>query len=241
MSDTMHLPSNSYDVIKKIIIAYSHAGENTTLDDISKLAVMATSVVSRNNRFLGDLGIISGGNKKTATELGIKLGRALEYTQESETVDSWQEAISRCEVVAKIVTSVRIKKAMTREELAKHILYTSGQANTKTHRRGANTIIDILNVAGHLIEEDGQLKVRASSEEDQNDSTSSGEQDNDKTVEIGVTPELVENPSSKLRSNLPVSPTIALNIQLHLPDSQNPEVYDNLFSSLRKHLIDTDE
>lgn len=242
MSNTLHLPSCSYAVLRKIIIAYSRAGENTSLDDISKLAVMSSSEISRNNKFLGAMGIISDGSKKTATPLGTKLGRALEYSQESEIVNSWQEVISSCEVVANFVTSVRIENEISRDALAKHILYTSGQSNTKGHKTGAQAIIDILLVAGHLIEEEGgQLKVRTSSEENRDEPTLTAEEEGPNESETDVAPESKRDSTSKLKPNLTVGPTIAINIQLHLPDTQNPEVYENLFSSLRKHLIDSDE
>ena len=36
-------------------------------------------------------------------------------------------------------------------------------------------------------------------------------------------------------------PTIAINIQLQIPETENADVYENLFKALRKHLLNPDE
>jgi hypothetical protein len=38
-------------------------------------------------------------------------------------------------------------------------------------------------------------------------------------------------------TTMPIVPTIAINLQLQLPETENAAVYENLFKSLRKHLL----
>lgn len=40
-----------------------------------------------------------------------------------------------------------------------------------------------------------------------------------------------------LRDEFNIRPTVAINIELHLPAADNPEIYDKLFAAMRKHLF----
>lgn len=125
MSDNISLPSSSYEEIVKIIKAYSHQNGPASLDDVSKLAGMHRTAISGSNKFLVETGLISTGNKKTMTELGKRLGRALEHNQVYDIKSCWKEVVSGNEVFAGLVTTVRIKDGMTAESLASHTLYVS--------------------------------------------------------------------------------------------------------------------
>ena len=76
MTTEFNLPGSSFEEVQKILKGYSHAPEQATLEQLSKLIGLHATVISRNNKFLTDIALISGGMKKTTTELGKKLGRA---------------------------------------------------------------------------------------------------------------------------------------------------------------------
>lgn len=40
------------------------------------------------------------------------------------------------------------------------------------------------------------------------------------------------------KTDTKVLPSLNINLEIHLPDNQSPEVYDAIFSSMRKHLLD---
>ena len=82
-NDTFKLPGSSYDELCRIIQGYKK-DRPSSLDDVSKYTAMNTSVISRNNGFLTSAGIIEGGAKKTLTDIGDRLSRALinNYTDE---------------------------------------------------------------------------------------------------------------------------------------------------------------
>ena len=238
MPDKFSLPSSSYTELTKIIIGYNHNGENGTLDSLAQLVGMHRTSISGNSKVLSELRLIKGGQKKFSTLLGIKLGRALDHSQQAEISKAWQEAISGNEKFANLVTTVRIKRRMSKDELLSHILYVSGKKGTKENRTGARTIVDILITSGLLEQQDGQLQVATPTTEIQEESV--------EPTADSVKDEIVESPTerdtpSEQTSILPTVPAIAINIQLQLPETENPDVYENLFKALRKHLLNPDE
>jgi hypothetical protein len=128
---------------------------------------------------------------------------------------------------------------MSSDDLARHILYVSGQKDTKQNRTGARTIIDILLAAKLLEEKDGRLVVSSASE-----ASAPKARNLEGELEFGEKRDMerVDTVRSISRPVQPdISPTIAINIQLQLPETENSEVYEKLFRALRKHLIDHDE
>ena len=239
MPDQFSLPSSSYNELIKIIIGYSHQGENATLDSLSQLIGMSRTGISGNSKFLSELGLIEGGKKKSSTALGIKLGRALDHSQDAESRDAWQEAIRGNEKFANLVTTVRIKDGMSEEQLSSHILYVSGQKATKSNRTGARTIVDILITSGLLEQQDGQFQVATPTTEVQEESAEPNEDSGKDEIVAEASTE--RDTPSKQTAILPTAPAIAINIQLQLPETENPAVYENLFKALRKHLLNPDE
>lgn len=229
-----NLPGSSLDELQKILKGYSSAPDNTNLDSLSKLIGINPTTISRNNKFLADVGLITGANTKTATELGRKLGRALDHNQKDDARQYWKAAVQTNEKVSGLVTTVRIKGGMSEKELTEHILYVSGQSNTSNNKTGARCVVDVLLTAELLTERDGRLSVAAEP------SILSGE--------VGATREPQEDVQriqtpAVLPAAIPIAVNappvqLAINIQLHLPETENAEVYEKLFKALREQLID---
>jgi hypothetical protein len=64
---------------------------------------------------------------------------------------------------------------------------------------------------------------------------------------VGVSPETGTGNGTEARTDAPLGeprppmkrlPSLNINLEVHLPSDQSPEVYDAIFSSMRKHLID---
>lgn len=239
MSTDFNLPGSSFEEIQKILKGYSHAPEQVTLDQLSKLTGLHSTVISRNNKFLTDINLIGGGMKKSATELGRKLGRALDHGQESDAQGYWKEAIQTNDKVSGLVTTVRIKGGMTEKDFSNHVLYVSGQKNNSGNKTGARCVVDVLTAAKLIDETNGKLVVSSSSERE----TLTDSEAEALTQPFGI--DLPELPNETLRlPDLPsdsskgsITPQIAINIQLHLPETENAEVYEKLFKALREHLL----
>lgn len=243
MATEFNLPGSSFEEIQKILKGYSHAPEQVTLDQLSKLTGLHATAISRNNKFLSDIGLISGGMKKTATDLGKKLGRALDHKQENDAQGYWKQAVQTNEKVAGLVTTVRIKGSMTESEFSGHVLYVSGQKNNAGNKTGARCVVDVLLAANLLQEENGKLVVSSAPSKEM-------PADLKPATQTAAQPAAAESgnsngggagtqlpPLSEIAQTGTLTPQIAINIQLHLPETENAEVYEKLFKALREHLL----
>lgn len=244
MATEFNLPGSSFEEIQKILKGYSNAQEQASLDQLSKLTGLHATVISRNNKFLSDIGLIAGGMKKTATELGKKLGRALEHKQHSDAEGYWKEAVQTNEKVAGLVTTVRIKDGMTESEFSAHVLYVSGQKNNAGNKTGARCVVDVLLAAKLLQEENGKLVVSSAPAKDVPEDlepTSPAAQPVASASRngngVGAEPPLPLPSLPSIPQTGTLTPQIAINIQLHLPETDNAEVYEKLFKALREHLL----
>lgn len=241
MTTEFNLPGSSFEEVKKILKGYSHAPEQATLDQLSKLIGLHVTVISRNNKFLSDIGLVSGGMKKSATDLGRKLGRALDHNQEADAQGYWKEAVQTNEKVAGLITTVRIKGGMSEHDFSNHVLYVSGQKNNAGNKTGSRCIVDLLLAANLLQEENGKLVVSsAPANEAPRESTPAAPPVQAPPITDTKNGEERERAPSTL-SLLPQTPgaipQVAINIQLHLPETENAEVYEKLFKALREHLL----
>jgi hypothetical protein len=241
MPKEFNLPSSSFEEVQKILKGYSHAHENASLDALSKLTGLHTTIISRNNKFLSDIGLISGGQKKTATALGGQLGRALDHKQSDDSRRYWKEAIQTNDKVSGLVTTVRIKGGMSEKDFSDHVLYVSGQKNNTGNKTGARCVVDVLMTAGLLEEKDGKLAIVSSSSETQAETQTQTElTGTSATTAVNPTtplPEVSVPVVAPLMANLGNVPQIAINIQLQLPETENIEVYEKLFKALREQLL----
>lgn len=161
MAELFKLPNSSYDELVKIIKAYGREKEGVllSLDDVTQTTGVHRTIVSGNNGFLIQVGIITEGNKKAATEIGRKLGHAYNFNVMEDIVDCWKEIINDVDFLNRMISAVRIRNGMDKMSFLNHILYSSGQNDTKRNKTGAGAIVDILKNVNILKEEDGKLTV----------------------------------------------------------------------------------
>lgn len=159
MAENFKLPGSSYDEFTKIILAYAsgRSGQPMSLDVVAQYASMDKTIVSRNNGFLVQCGLVSEGNQKAATELGIKLGRAYQLKMDTEISRIWRELIENDEFLTRMLSAIRIRKAMEKTAFINHIVYSSGSTAGKNAKTGAATLVELLKVAGFVSEQDGQI------------------------------------------------------------------------------------
>lgn len=161
MAEVFKLPSSSYEELLKLIQAYADSKEGValSLDDINHATGVPRTVVSKNNGFLVQIGLITEGNKKAATETGRALGRAYSSKIDYEVERIWKEIVSEVDFLSRMVSAVRIRNGMDRSNFINHVIYSSGQKDSKESRAGAGAIIEILKNVGILAEVDGKLTV----------------------------------------------------------------------------------
>ena len=161
MAETFKLPASSFEEILKLVQAYANEREGITLslDDISHSTGVPRTVVSGNNGFLVQMGLITEGNKKASTEIGRSLGRAYIHKITDEIERIWKEIITENDFLTRMISAVRIRNGMDRTSFLNHIIYSSGQKDTKQNRTGAGAIIEIFKSINLLNEIDGKLTV----------------------------------------------------------------------------------
>lgn len=229
---TFKVPSSSLLEIEKIIDGYFVLGQNVSLDDISGLTGISKTTLSPNHPFLREVGIIQGGVKKSATPLGSELGNAIHHKLPEEVQKYWKQIVKDNDFLSKVSSTVRIKKGMTPQELASHILYVAKVADNKSNRTGANAILDILIKSGILKELDGKLEYIDSlpilpikNEVAKLDANIVDESSTDKSK---------QQKSSDTDGSF--FPNLHIDIQIHIDSSCSLEQIDQIFISMSTHL-----
>lgn len=144
------LPGSSYKELSKIIDAYATVGDATAPGPVAQIAVVHETVVSRNNKFLVAAGLVEGGNRKSCTALGAKLGRAIQHDQSEAISEGWKQVVDQTDFLQRTVSAIRIRKGMEESALASHIAFTAGSSKNAYARAGAGAVIEILRLSGAI-------------------------------------------------------------------------------------------
>ena len=107
MAETFKLPCSSYEELVKLFQAYANAKEGTalSLDEVSQATGIPRTIVSKNNGFMVQVGLITEGNKKAATETGRTLGRAYTSKIIDEIERVWKEIISEVDFLSRMLSN----------------------------------------------------------------------------------------------------------------------------------------
>jgi len=229
------LPGSSLDILKKIIQGYYKADKKCDLDSIAKLVRINRTTLSSNNKFLLEVGIIEGKRKKGITESGKKLGHAIEHNQQRDVREILGKIIQNNKFLSDLVTTVRIEvDKLTPEKFAEHILYASGLNKTKDNETGARTVMDILLSSELVNEVGGKIMVGKPSIEPEIEEALTEEAKEEEEKEDIKKKQETHGTQEIQKGN---QPSIAINIQLQLPETENTQIYEDLFKALYDHLI----
>ena len=239
-SAQFRIPSSSIEEIRKIVKGYAHLGENVELPNLARLLSLHKTVISPNHPFLVEIGIIVGGKKKSVTPLGQRLGRAWEHEQDEEVQDALRQLVGANDALNNLVTTLRLKGGMSTEEFSKHILYAASLPNNPRNRTGARTVVDLLIEARLITETDGRLVIAKSGSHTSKQETQTPSETRFARKDDMAQPTAATTPPPNIqampRVHLPSAPVVSINIELKIPATDNPDVYENFFKSMKKHL-----
>lgn len=153
---TFALPGSSYEEVAKIIRSYGSFPEPAGPAEVAGRIGTHPTIVSRNNKFLLNIKVVEGGNKKVLTDTGRRLAQALEHEMPDEITRYWRNIVENSDFLQSILAAVKIRKGMDPAALAAHIAYSAGAAKTKDALVGARTVVEILRAAGTVSEQDGK-------------------------------------------------------------------------------------
>lgn len=157
--EDFRLPQSSYEFLAQIIAAYGEFDRPASTAEVADLINTHRTQVSRNNAFLMSVGIVESGKKKTPTEHGRELARAIHWEREADIQRLWRQLLKGNDFIEKILTAVKVRRGMERSNLESHIAYTAGETKTNKVLTGASTLVDILLTAGFVEEQNGKLVV----------------------------------------------------------------------------------
>lgn len=233
------LPTNSYEVLAKILHAYALCGdEPTSLDVVSAKAGMHKTQVSANNGFLMSLGLLSGGKSKSLTAAGKKLAIAIGNELDEDAALEWRKALSEAPSAKGIIDMIRVQKEIPNTALAGRIASTLGLPGGPGSTTGVNSLIEILTKSGVIEETDGKFHLTQAAAGA--GATSPSSKDSAVTMAPAeATATAVKAVSGATGSVPPAVAAIPIhvNIELHLPASSEQTVYDALFKSIRENLL----
>jgi len=244
-----NLPGSSFEEVRKIVHAYSSFSTKVGLDEVAKVSGINSTIISKSAKFLVDIGVLSSGAQKVATDLGRKLGRAIEHKVVDDERIYWSDCVKSNEKVSKLITTIRIKGGMTEKAFSDHVLYVSGSKSTSGNKTGARCMTDILVASGLVLEADGKLNVATGpispisadelgaavvrSHDQAHDISNAGEVEarSPDRQNVQVPNPVVQGPLTQS------GPQISINIQLQLPEAKDPDTYNQIFKALRDNLF----
>ena len=161
MTDVYKLPTSSYEELIKIIKAYGggKVGVSVSLDDLVKSSGMSRTVISKNNGFLVQIGLITEGNKKSPTEICKKLANSYVMNLQDQTRLLWREILDQDEFITSMISMVGIKSKISRSEFVNHIVYSANCGNGPAYKAGAAALVEIMKLTNSIIENDGDIAI----------------------------------------------------------------------------------
>ena len=238
--DMFALPGASLESIKKILEAYGTRRSVMAIGDVATMLNTDKSAVSRNSRFLLGTGLLTPGATRTLTPEGREIVTAMAIGDEETVRQCWSRIVSRTPFLQNRLATLSLKGPLSREKFTRLILETSGRSKTTSGRAGARAVVDLLVEAGRIHDDAGSLTV-VPEEEPGPEITVTAE-----PSRSDAPPPERETSAGATSAQVPVSgsapvisspPTIAINIQLHIPETRDDEVYQKLFRALREELL----
>lgn len=229
MDDEFKLPVSSYDEIVKVIQGYGHYKKPVSLDQISQVSGINKYSISKNTGFLSAVNILEGGQKKALTSIGIKLATGLSIGMTDQIQTLWRDIIQGNEFLSKMISALSIKNGMDQTTFHGHILYSSGYRKNKSSITGANTIIELLKIAGFIEEKEGKLVCKEKIDMEDEIQTKNESVIDEQKPRISIP----HNPN-KYKSVF--SPNIHIDIQIHISPETTLEQIDQIFASMSKYI-----
>lgn len=154
----LSLPGSSYETIRTIIKGYFAAGaheEDMGLDEIARSTALRKPEISRNNKFLDSLGIITKvGYAYRLTSEGKDLALALQYEDKQAASKVWRLLVIDNDILRGIVSAVRVSGEMSEEKLLQHIGMALEVPKNNRKSIGLRTIVSMM-VDGEILEDHG--------------------------------------------------------------------------------------
>lgn len=239
------LPGVSFSRIKEFLLAYGgdDATKAKTVAEVATIVTVDASTVSRNSKFFLGTGLLSGGTKRSLTERGKRLFDALSVQDDAAGRKCWREVVDETPFLRDRLRTLRLKVSMKRDKFIDVILSAPGMTTSGATRSGARAIVEIMVDAGVIRKESGNVVTAVPKSELESVDRTPEPTTADKPVPVPQ-PENGNAPAPAAPGAMgttgdagSVISTVAINLQLHLPETDNHEIYKQLFRALREELL----
>jgi hypothetical protein len=155
MADKFAMPYHSWETILKIIRAYNAASsyEKATVNDVAKLAGFQRPVVSANNNFLREMGLLQADQNKL-TPLGTQLATGIEIGNQSMVTEALQESVKYSPGLTRLLNTLRARGTMSIDAFKGQLITVAQLTKDSPTLSTQKTVIDYLEAA-EMIENDG--------------------------------------------------------------------------------------
>jgi hypothetical protein len=230
------LPISSYKEIVRLIIAYSRLRSPLSLAEFAKVAGVNADTVTRNNPFLSDAGIITRTVKKITTAEGKDLGLALEHGVADATAAAWKKIADRTEIFHRFVDFVKNRGQVDGDALYAQICLITNSPKSARALTGAATIVNILLAAG-VIQEIEKGKYKAGAPQESASASTKPANGSARGKEAEGSAEEDSNRGGRVAERpLQSSPSLNINLQIHISADATVEQIEKIFESMAKYL-----
>jgi len=142
------MPYSSWETLQKIIRAYNAASgdEKPTVRDIANLAGIQRPLVSANNNFLRELGLLQAEVNKL-TPLGSRLATGIELDNESMVTEALAESVQSSPGLGQLMNTLRARGTMTVDAFKGHVITMAQLTASSPTLNYVKTIIDYIEAA----------------------------------------------------------------------------------------------
>lgn len=234
--DKLELPKASYEIIAKVLHAYAVCGDKAvSLSEVASKASMDPTNVSRNNGFLLSLNLLEGGQKKKLSPLGKELAIALGHDMEDDIRAAWAKAITGNAQAIGIVDMLKVQRSVPKDQFPAKVASSLGLVSGRTTTLGVNTLIDIL-VKSELVllQENTYLPAKITSEQKQTKEEPIPQHVTD--IQQPAHPSLIPPVKQTVDCDDDPTPSVHIDIQVHISPDAGADQIDQIFSSMAKHL-----
>jgi hypothetical protein len=160
-----NIPRSQLDVVKNIIIGWYRAGADTepqSNGDVEDFTSISKSTVSRQNKFLTELGILQeDGRKRRLTESGIELAEALAKGDSIKAKEKMRSILDEWALTERFYSIVDMSGPMAEDEMEQELASITGREREGRSATGLSTLVSLYEWAGFFEYDENKEEYRA--------------------------------------------------------------------------------
>lgn len=239
------IPKSKFDVLRNTMIGWYRAGadeEPKSNSDVEGYTNISKSTISRQNKFLTQLGILKKeGHKRQLTEEGTEITQALARNQDKKAKRLLRPLLEDIELTEQIHSIMEISGPLSEEEVIEEMASITGHDTEERRvKTGLRAFIHLYEWVGYFESDDGQYHAVSRSElEEPSVETIETDEGNDTTADETGSTHGVDGPATPHSMQTQSRPPITgggLNITVEISADHGPKDIRNAIIAIREGL-----